>query len=401
MAPTAAIIPAATLVGETRFRHWRQQRRARCAGEELGNGCEVGHNTPMQVSVVMTVYNEAGSIGRLLASLTAQTRRPDEVVICDGGSSDGTVDLIHAWVANQGDRLCPVRVISAPGANISAGRNRAIEAAAGPLIAVTDAGVRLEPGWLDALVRPFEAGAAGGAMPDAVAGFFVPDATGVFETAMAATVLPLVDEIHPARFLPSSRSVAFTKSAWAAAGGYPEWLDYCEDLIFDFRINALRPTQPTGFAWAPDARVHFRPRDSLRAFWLQYYRYARGDGKADLWRKRHAIRYGTYLAVLPALIGHVFWGFFARWLGWAGLLLGVFFYCRRPWQRLMRVGRDLSPGERLGAALWVPVIRVVGDCAKMAGYPVGLWWRWRNRTRPELDWRSELESPLGVPDRRP
>ena len=98
---------------------------------------------------------------------------------------------------------------------------------------------------------------------------------------MGATVLPTVDEVKPESFLPSSRSVAFTKEAWEAAGGYPEWIDYCEDLIFDFRLrDAAGP-----FAWAPEAVAHFRPRGSLKSFFKQYYRYARGDGKADLWRK--------------------------------------------------------------------------------------------------------------------
>ena len=41
---------------------------------------------PLTVSVIATVYNEHTSIERLLDSLAAQTRRPDEVVICDGGS---------------------------------------------------------------------------------------------------------------------------------------------------------------------------------------------------------------------------------------------------------------------------------------------------------------------------
>lgn len=341
----------------------------------------------LHVTVIATVYNEARAIERLLDSLAAQTRPPDEVVICDGGSSDGTADLITAWAAKQ-PGTPQVRLIVAPGANISQGRNLAIEAAAGPLIAVTDAGVRLEAGWLGALVRPFEAAGTPQARPDAVAGFFVPDVTGVFQTAMAATVLPLADEIDPARFLPSSRSVAFTKAAWASAGGYPEWLDYCEDLIFDLCINALHPAQPSGFAWAPEARVHFRPRERLSSFWTQYYRYARGDGKADLWRKRHAVRYLTYGVALPALLGHALFGIFARWLGWVGLAVGIAVYCGRPWLRLVRLGRDLSPGQWLRAALWVPVIRAVGDAAKMAGYPVGLWWRWRHRARPELHWRK-------------
>lgn len=336
----------------------------------------------MRVSVIATVYNEHSSIQRLLDSLAAQTRPPDEVVICDGGSTDGTAELVESYARQNPPPLPNLRLIAAPGANISRGRNLAITAAASPLIAATDAGVRLERTWLANLVAPWEEAAAKGhETPIAAAGFFVPDAEGVFQTAMAATVLPLRDEIDPHRFLPSSRSVAFTKDAWTRAGGYPEWLDYCEDLLFDFAVNAQRPERPTAFAWAPDAVVHFRPRTSLRAFWRQYYHYARGDGKADLWRKRHAIRYATYLVILPALLGHAFFGFFARWLGWLGLLVGIALYCRRPWQRLETLGRDLSASQQLAAAALVPVIRVVGDVAKMVGYPVGRWWRIKNKDK--------------------
>lgn len=351
---------------------------------------------PQPVSVVITVYNETGSLERLLASLGEQTRRPDEVVICDGGSSDGTVMLIQALVDRFDAKLPPVRLIVEPGANISRGRNVAIAAAQGPLIAVTDAGVRLAPTWLEALVAPWgEAEIHQAAAPLAVAGFFLPDlgeSSGQTEAppfwaAMAATVLPLPAEIDPKRFLPSSRSVAFTKAAWTAAGGYPEWLDYCEDLVFDFAINAQRPQQPSAFAWAPTALVYFRPRASFQSFWTQYYRYARGDGKADLWRKRHLIRYVTYFVILPALLGHAFWGGFARWLGWAGLVVGLLLYCARPWLRLQQWAQPFTFGQWLQAALLVPLIRMVGDVAKMTGYPVGLWWRWRNRRRAEVHWR--------------
>lgn len=340
----------------------------------------------MRVSVIVTVYNEAAAIERLLSSLAAQTRRPDEIVICDGGSSDGTVAAIHRYREEHPGALSNLHILVEPGANISRGRNLAIRAAQGPLIAVTDAGVWLAPTWLAAITAPWDTAVDG---PLAVAGFFVPDVDGLFTTAMAATVLPLMEEIDPHRFLPSSRSVAFTKTAWAQAGGYPEWLDYCEDLLFDFALNAQQPEQPTAFVWAPTALVYFRPRQSLRAFWTQYFRYARGDGKADLWRRRHAIRYATYLVALPALVGHALMGGFGRWLGWGGLLLGVVLYCWRPWQRLAKLGAHLSPSQRLAAALLVPLIRTAGDLAKMTGYPVGLWWRWQNRRRPEIYWRNK------------
>jgi glycosyltransferase involved in cell wall biosynthesis len=361
----------------------------------------MGHNESMDVSVVATVYNEADSIERLLDSLAAQTRAPDEVVICDGGSTDGTPDRIRRWATTPQGEALNLTLLIEPHANISRGRNRAIAAARGSVVAVTDAGVRLHASWLAELVKPWEHRGDNRQDPIASAGFFLPDVGGVFTAAMAATVLPLPDDIAPDRFLPSSRSVAFTKAAWAAAGGYPEWLDYCEDLIFDLRINALRPERPSAFTWSPAATVYFRPRQSLLAFWRQYYRYGRGDGKADLWRTRHAIRYATYLVLLPALLGYGLFGATARWAGWLALAVGVAAYCRRPWARLRIVGRDLPAVAWIGAAMLVPVIRVVGDLAKMAGYPAGLWWRWQRRRRPELHWRDEMEQLHGAVDRRP
>jgi len=242
----------------------------------------------MRVSVIATVKNEGKAIRDLLDSLAAQTRPPDEVVIVDGGSQDDTVAQIQAY-----EGRLPLRVLVEPGANISRGRNLAIAAATGEVIASTDAGVRLAPDWLERLVEPFADPAV-----QVVSGFFVPDPRTVFEVAMGATVLPEAGEVRPASFLPSSRSVAFRKAAWEAAGGYPEWLDFCEDLIFDFRLRALYGP----FPFVPEAVVHFRPRSSLRAFFRQYWQYARGDGKANLWWRRHCIRYATYLVVGPALV---------------------------------------------------------------------------------------------------
>lgn len=367
----------------------------------------------MHVSVIATVFNEEKNIERLLDSLANQTRRPDEVLICDGGSQDNTSKIISDYAQKNRERLPHLKLLVEPGANISRGRNLAIAAAQGPVIAVTDAGVRLDGRWLEHLVAGFgeekaeggrrraESRGADSIITEAtdsrsaiagVAGFFLPDVEGAFQTAMAATVLPLQADIDPNKFLPSSRSVAFRKAAWQQIGGYPEWLDYCEDLIFDLKINDLKQSMGHGqressWAWAPNALVYFRPRESFRSFWTQYYRYARGDGKADLWRKRHLVRYITYLVAFPLLVGLALSGSWLRGFGWLGLLAGIIYYCWRPWQRLTEVGASLSGGQRLYAALLVPGIRAVGDIAKMVGYPVGLWWRWQNRSRHEIWWR--------------
>lgn len=329
-----------------------------------------------KISVVATVLNEGQAIERLLKSLAAQTRAPDEVIIVDGGSTDGTLEALQAWVESE---ELPLRVLTEAGANISRGRNLAIGEATGLVIAATDAGVRLEDGWLEALVAPFEAEAADHFVA-VVAGWFEADPQSLFETAMGATVLPSLHEIKPEQFLPSSRSVAFRRAAWEAIGGYPEWLDYCEDLVFDLRLREFYG--PATFA--PQAKVHFRPRRNLWAFFKQYYRYARGDGKADLWRKRHAIRYLTYLVAGPLLV--VLALLHSPWW-WLVLAAGVAAYTAQPYRRLWPRLRGYGLIARIQAILLVPIIRVVGDVAKMAGYPAGLLWRWRNWRRPEVHWR--------------
>ena len=72
----------------------------------------------------MTVRNEAHNLPRLLESVMAQTVRPADIVIADGGSTNGTQEIARSYT----DKL-PLRLLEMPGANISEGRNAAIRAA--------------------------------------------------------------------------------------------------------------------------------------------------------------------------------------------------------------------------------------------------------------------------------
>jgi glycosyltransferase involved in cell wall biosynthesis len=325
------------------------------------------------VSVVVTVLNEASSVRRLLDELLAQDLPPDEILVVDGGSSDGTQEV----VARYGP---PVRLIELPGANISQGRNRGIDEARTELIAVTDAGVRLKPDWLRRITAPLQRGQA-----EVVAGFFEPDPRSLFEMAMGATVLPALDDLDPARFLPSSRSIAFRKEIWRRVGGYPEWLDYCEDLILDINVRRLKEVRQV---FAPGATAGFRPRSSLAAFFRQYFRYARGDGKADLWPKRHAARYAAYAYLMAVIACLASPGARRHWRTVAALCVSVLggaaLYLRKPVGRLRRLAPASSAPEWLYMLALLPVIRCVGDVAKMLGYPAGVIWRLKNKPH---DWR--------------
>jgi glycosyltransferase involved in cell wall biosynthesis len=313
------------------------------------------------ISLVCTVRDEADNIAVLLDSMLAQQRLPDEIVINDCRSRDNTADIVRAYAAQD----ARIKLVSG-GHNISSGRNNAISHATGDIIACTDAGLVLDETWLAQIVAPLEQGAA-----DLAGGFFRPLPRSLFELVIGATNYRHASEIDPAAFLPSGNSMAFLKQVWAEVGGFPEWADHCEDLLFDMAAERAGYRR----IFVSQALVYFYPRSSLRAFARQYFFYARGDGLAGLWPKRHAIRYGVY-ATAAALLA-LAWRYSAlRWLVALLLVVGAAGYIRRPSMRLWPQTRNLSPLERVYALALVPIIRVVGDCAKMLGYPAGVRRRW-------------------------
>ncbi len=307
----------------------------------------------MTVAVCATVLNEARDAGGLADSLRAQLRAPDELVIVDGGSTDGTAEILRESLAG----VPGVQVIDAPGANISAGRNLAARKTQADLIAFTDAGIMRSPEWLNSLIDAAEqAPRAAGAF-----GYILAAPGNTVETAIGAVGLPSAGEIDPVHYPPSGGSMLLRRQWFERVGGFPAWLDYGEDLWLDRRVWA----EGGWFVHAPGADVRNRPRSSLPAFFRQYYHYAWGDGRAGMLGKRHAARFAAYVVGL-ALARR------PTWLRAALLTFLGYRYVRRPVAR----ARGLPGGGSAAPAL-VPLVRVVGDAAKMLGYAAGSWRRLR------------------------
>ena len=85
------------------------------------------------LSVVMPVFNHARFLDRTLASVAAQTRLPDELVVVDDGSGDGSADIVAAFA-----RIAPFPVTLARQPNAGADRalNRGMALARGATIAL-------------------------------------------------------------------------------------------------------------------------------------------------------------------------------------------------------------------------------------------------------------------------
>jgi glycosyltransferase involved in cell wall biosynthesis len=299
----------------------------------------------VKVSLIATVKDGGLAVAEFLASVRGQTRAPDEVVIVDGGSTDGTLERLRA----EPD----VTVIEAPGSNIAEGRNFAVRGATHDVVAVSDADCRLAPDWLEHLVAAIEDGA------DVAMGFYRPIYRSFLEACSAAVSLPEEHEVNPKRFMPSSRSVAFRRESFELAGGYPEWLDIGEDMYLNHRFRELRLRMD----FVGRAVAYWRVRPTLASTWRQYYRYARGDGVAGMHAGRHALRFAVYGAAALALLTR-------RRGALAALGAGAGWYASGKIRRALRL-LPHRRAERLGAVAVVPALMLLADAAKMAGYLAG------------------------------
>jgi len=297
----------------------------------------------MKTSLICTVINEERTIGNLLDSILKQTRKPDEIVIVDGGSRDNTVKVLK----EHSKRFpIPVKVIVADGANISQGRNIAIQYAHGSVIVSTDGGTVHDKDWFKNIVKNIEDGY------DVSAGLFYALPKTEFEEIVGKLFYPDMEKV-PDDWPPSSRSAAFTKKAWAKAGGYPEELYTAEDSVFNYRLKA----SGARYKVARNAKSYWRPRPTFRKFFKQYFTYARGNGESLLALYRYPecrMFYIFWALVIATGLAYLYSPLLLLFLDTA-FFVGLFVKSSRV---LKSVGKSLIGSELLFAAF---VANVLGN----------------------------------------
>lgn len=105
---------------------------------DQANGAE--NRTPPKVSIVTVVFNGAKTLERTIKSVLDQTYPNIEYIIIDGGSTDGTQDIIRKYE----DRLASW--VSEPDGGIYDAMNKGIAKSTGFLIGLVNSDDWLEPG---------------------------------------------------------------------------------------------------------------------------------------------------------------------------------------------------------------------------------------------------------------
>ena len=235
------------------------------------------------VSVAATVLNESDDIDALVESLMRQTLAPGEVIVVDGGSTDGTWERLLA-ARERYPTLVPIRDEScslqrSPGP-IARGRNVAIAAASSDIVACADAGCIYHPEWLANLTAPIFAGDS----QYSVGGSYIDSGTSTVWDIASAPFFGVKLKADAATKSCTARSMAFRKELWRSVGGFPETVFLGEDTVFDSKVRKL-----VAPAFPKRAKASYQPRHTFRSALRQMVSYSVTDGvlggrSARLWR---------------------------------------------------------------------------------------------------------------------
>jgi glycosyltransferase involved in cell wall biosynthesis len=101
-----------------------------------------------RISVIVCAHNEERQLGACLHSLLAQTRPPDEILVINNASTDGTADVAR--------EVESVRVIDEPRKGLVIARETGRREARGNLLVYVDADCRAPLFWLERIAARFE-----------------------------------------------------------------------------------------------------------------------------------------------------------------------------------------------------------------------------------------------------
>ncbi|WP_375486974.1 glycosyltransferase [uncultured Mycobacterium sp.] len=256
--------------------------------------------TPPSVSVVVPTLNEASGISGLLESVGHQTYPITQLIIADGGSTDGTREAVAVDPA--------VILVDNPRRHAAAGRNVALKWCTAEWVLFTDGDCRPAPDWAENLMAAAMSG------PDVVGvgGRLTAEPQNVFETVCARTLLNVILR-HQAgsRRITAKRldgalvtaNCAYRRDILERVGGFDErFSNFGEDIDLMFRVLNLNTGTLLHTANAVVVADMPNTLGATLSKWRQYgmasshlnkYHYRRLSVDTSLYRKLFGLLYSA------------------------------------------------------------------------------------------------------------
>ena len=263
------------------------------------------------------MWNEAEHVDSLVGDLAAQDFAGDmEVLVADGGSTDGSVERLRAAAERHG---LSVTILDNPARWVSHGLNMCIRAARGDLIVRIDCHSAYPPDYVRRCVLAAEETGA-----ENVGGIFIPRGRTPMERAVGCAMDSAFGGVHWSRHRSAARIDvdtvpygAFRPDAFRRVGLFDESLVRNQDDEFNLRLRLAGGRVVRD----PAIRTYYTPRGSLRGVFRQYYEY--GFWKVAVMRKHGRIVSARSLAPLASVVSLIALAVLAVWFATARLVLAL------------------------------------------------------------------------------
>lgn len=216
-----------------------------------------------RVSVVLLTKNSVATVKKSIESIFQQTHQPDEVVVVDGNSRDGTLEVVKKY---------PVKLVTEPGLGFGHARNLGVKNATGDIIFFLDSDCHAEPDWIE------------NALPNFDSNLEIVGVTGQTrlwntESGIArflACVGGRVNMPTQQRFvkIAPTMNLALKRTVIDEVGGFDETLIRCEDTDLSYKIS-----QRHKILYEPKMVVWFRGSPTLSVASRKCIRHFTGVGQ--------------------------------------------------------------------------------------------------------------------------
>ncbi len=248
-----------------------------------------------KVSVVIPVLNMAKGLGKCLEAVFAQSLKPHEVIVIDGGSTDGTLETAAVF---------KVKVLHEHNNSIAEGRQIGVDSASGDYIAFTDADCVPHKDWLANLLKEFQDGiiGVGGGINNIGENFWENSVNLATNTLIGGGTSIQGRLFHGRRTVQSISACnsMYRKRDIMRHGGFDRSLPGGEELELNKRL-----AKSGKFIYTSDAMVDHYHRWTLKKFARKMFRYGKERGMIRAWNIQIIPAIAVPLLILSA--------FFTRW----------------------------------------------------------------------------------------
>jgi glycosyltransferase involved in cell wall biosynthesis len=321
----------------------------------------------MKTALAIPVKNERRGLSKLVESLQRQVSESDEIIFVDGGSTDGTLELLNQCAEENPQ----IKVYVSEGASCGKGRNMAIQNTDSDIIVHIDGGNLPEENWLKEIRTPILNGEA-----DYVTGnvLIMPirkkilwmeiDLGAIYGAALYRGPHPRDAEqgAPPA----GGSSVAYKREIWERAGGFPDWVSSGEDTLFVKKVMK----QGLRFKFAKDAVVYWQIGPSFFHFMHRQVRYQMAKFRTPQSLRLSAGIIFVHLFLMALIAASLI--FHSLWVIPGGILLTMSFRQSIKSIRTYRQRTNKNLSHYLVAILIFLFVDFTGILAKVTGTVRGL-----------------------------